>query len=272
MRTSHYTTEWRVESTNKYRPAPIALFVAAALVFLTESFAGEALRSALGIPLAKAIGLDPASVFAKGWLWQLLTHPFYHSADFDGVIGLVFLGLSLWYAGSRICDEIGNFRFVMLLILTGLATGTAASFYLNGPPEAGSLACAFAIAGAYGTIFAERSIFGNFRVKHLIAVIAAAALLSSLGSRASWLSTVFGLSGLFCGIMMVMLYRLADAVSARASAERSVRASADDADLEQETDAILDKINRSGMQSLSRAEKKTLKKASEIYKKKTGKF
>ncbi|MFQ5700810.1 MAG: rhomboid family intramembrane serine protease [Acidobacteriota bacterium] len=140
-----------------------------------------------GPAMLHVLALDPALVFGKLFVWQLVTYLFLHSPS--GPWHLVFNMIILWMFGSDIERVWGARRFTRYYLLTGVGAGMMNclfNYLLNKPwPTIGASGAIFGVIVAYAMLFPNRTILFMliFPMKaRQFAILLAAIELISLGA------------------------------------------------------------------------------------------
>jgi len=110
--------------------------------------------------LLTTLGLVPANVLGRGFLWQPVTYMFLH--DPSGPFHLLFNMLMLWMFGGELERYWGPRAFLRYYLVCGVGGGICAAimgFLPGGDPSIPTIGASGAIFGvfmAYGMIFSER--------------------------------------------------------------------------------------------------------------------
>ncbi len=142
------------------------------------------------------LGLSPATVFERGWLWQPITYMFLHA----GIFHILFNLLGIWMFGVELERMWGTTYFVKLYTVSGL--GGAATMLLLGwfSPQMynaftiGASGALFGLLLAYGLVFPHRPIllFFIFPVPARYAVMILGAIAFLFTAEASTSRTAHG--------------------------------------------------------------------------------
>jgi membrane associated rhomboid family serine protease len=178
----------------------VAFFALAVLHWLAPGFA-ETLRYHLL--------LEPRAV-AHGELWQLVTYSFIN----EGILGILFGMLTLWFTGSLLESSCGGqwlFELYATSVIGGAILASAISFthILGLRPDVGAIG---AWSGIFGLMLGIAMLFGEqefllwfvlrIKAKYMVAIyilIAVAVLLKEADSFGALLQ----LSGALCGFLYV---------------------------------------------------------------------
>ncbi len=187
--------------TRKLILANVAVFFALAILHWVAPGAANILRYHLL--------LEPLAV-AHGELWQLITYSFLN----EGILGILFGMLTLWFTGALLEEAYGG-RWVAELyafsVIGGAILASALSFthLLGLRPDVGGVG---AWSGIFGLMVAIGMLFGDqefllwfvlrIKAKYMVAIyilIAVAILLKQADS----FDALLQLSGTFCGFLFV---------------------------------------------------------------------
>lgn len=249
-------------TTGAFPPAIKALLIANAAVFVVQVLAGPIIMY--------WFGLHPATVVARGWVWQPLTYMFLHG----GVFHLLFNMFALWMFGAEIERAWGRAEFLKYYVVCGLG-GAALSFFFNyGSVVIGASGAVYGILLAFGMLFPDRYIYLWFflpiKAKYLVMGLAAIAFLAGISSGPEdGIGHAAHLGGFVAGFIYLRWGRGGSPVDRLVSRWRKRRlkvieggAGGGARDVEAEIDRILDKISQSGLESLTPEEERILDDAS----------
>ncbi|MCB0421600.1 MAG: rhomboid family intramembrane serine protease [Bdellovibrionales bacterium] len=166
------------------------------------------------------LGMVPAYVVAKFYIWQPLTYMFVHSSS---PFHIVFNMLILWMFGSELERQWGGKLFLTYYLVTGVGAGLIYSFLvaaytlLSGnqimmmTPVVGSSGAGFGLLLAYGLLFGERVIYFMMlfpmKAKWFVTLLAGIELVSLLGSGGrSGVANLAHLGGLVSGWAFLIGY------------------------------------------------------------------
>jgi membrane associated rhomboid family serine protease len=138
-------------------------------------------------------------------VWQLFTYLFLHG----GVFHLVFNMLALWMFGSPLESDWGMRRFLRYYFICGVGAGLfdlALSLAVGGGrPTIGASGAIYGVLLAFGVCYPEQTVLMNFlfpiKAKYMVAIYAAIALYSSLGSGNTGVSNIAHLGGMVVGFV-----------------------------------------------------------------------
>ena len=174
-------------------PAVRALIIANVAVFL--------LQAAMDHSFVIIFGLVPYLVWAKLYIWQILTYQFLHG----GIFHVLFNMLALWMFGCELERHWGS-RFFLKYYSISVAGGAIFNVLLlpnQAVPSIGASAGIFGILLAYGILFPDRIIYFYFlfpiKMKHFVMIIGAISLYASIGATQSGIAHVAHLGGMGVG-------------------------------------------------------------------------
>ena len=167
------------------------------------------------------LGLTPAAVWEKFYLWQFFTYIFIHSTD---VSHLVLNLLMTWLIGSGLEMRWGSRKFILFYLFSGILSG---AFYvaimgilsfsgLIGDsvwiPVIGSSGAVFALLTAYGLIYRNQIIHLMFifpmKALHFILLLGAMELLQLLshGINGNPVAHLAHLGGILAGWILLRFW------------------------------------------------------------------
>jgi membrane associated rhomboid family serine protease len=263
---------WRGSSFDRYSgmfPPAIKwlLIINAAMFFLPQI-----LR--IDFQLDHLLGLVPALVWGRGFVWQLATYMFLHGGIWHILINMFIL----WMFGSELERTWGTREFLKFYFIAGIGAGLInVGFAALRPstamiPVIGASGAIYGLLVAYAMLFPERYVYLYFlipvKVKYLVIFMVALEFFSTY--RPDGVAHFAHLGGALVGFLylkynfrwrlrrwsLLEYYR-------RLRARTSTRKRQEGLNLMEEVDAILDKINRVGYDNLTKREKKILEKASD---------
>jgi len=190
-------------SSFSFGPGPLstalkALIGANVVVFLATTFAPA---------LTLLLGLQPAEVVGKLYVWQLATYMFVHA----GVFHILFNMLALWMFGTELEQTWGTRRFLRFYFLCGVGAGVCVVLanYLFGDPTLPTIGASGAIYGvlaASAALWPDRVILAFFffpmKMKYFVGIVGAISFLNSWNLN-SGVSDIAHLSGLIIGVLYV---------------------------------------------------------------------
>ena len=253
------------DPTGVFPPTIKWLLVANAGVFVTDML----LRSALGVTLVGVLGLTPAAVIERGWVWQPLTYMFVHGGFFH----LLFNMFVLWMFGGEIERLWGSAEFLRYYVLCGLGAAALSFVGFYDSTVIGASGAVFGILIAFAMLFPDRYIFLWFlipiKAKYLIGALAAIEILTGISGGGDGVAHLAHIGGMVVGFAYLKWWRESapagrvmtrwrrrhlEVVQGGASSRPRVQ--------ESEIDRILDKISEHGLESLTPEEERILDEAS----------
>lgn len=154
-------------------------------------------------PVVYYLGLTPAAVFGRGWIWQVVTYLFLH----DNAWHILFNMLGIWMFGTELERLWGTRAFVRYYAITGIGAGLvvlATSLLPIAPMAAMYTATTIGASGAlYGLLVAyaiqwpERPILLILipvPAKYFVMIYGALALLTFADTRVSAAAHLGGLA------------------------------------------------------------------------------
>jgi membrane associated rhomboid family serine protease len=158
------------------------------------------------------LGLVPALVIDKGFVWQVFTYQFLHSFS---PMHIIFNMLILWMFGAELQARWGSKFFLKYYLFCGVGAGliyvTVYGIYslITGSvahlvtPVVGASGAVFGVMLAYGLIFSERTIYFMMlfplKAKHFVMILAAVEFLWILTGSQAGVANVAHLGGFVCG-------------------------------------------------------------------------
>jgi membrane associated rhomboid family serine protease len=194
-------------SSFSFGPGPIstalkALIIANVVMFVVTAFAPG---------LTPYLGLSPARVLYRLWVWQLGTYMFLHG----GVFHIVFNMLALWMFGTELERIWGTRYFLKFYFVTGIGAGALTVLFSLMPFEFAQQVQGSVIIGAsgaiYGLLLAYALYFPDRPIlmivfwvpaKLCVAILGAIALLSSL-SDTGGVANATHVGGLLVGYLFL---------------------------------------------------------------------
>jgi membrane associated rhomboid family serine protease len=151
--------------------------------------------------LETLLGLVPALVWQKGFLWQLGSYMFLHGGFFHILLNM----FALWMFGSDLERLWGTARFITFYFFTGIGAGlTTVLLTPHGfIPTIGASGAIYGILLAYALLFPERRVLLYFLfpvpVRLFVFVIGLIALLNSITQPGDSIANIAHLGGLIFG-------------------------------------------------------------------------
>jgi membrane associated rhomboid family serine protease len=253
------------DPTGVFPPAIKALLIANAGVFVVDVL----LRGLLGISLVGLLGLTPAWVIERGWVWQPLTYMFVHGGFFH----LLFNMFVLWMFGGELERLWGSPEFVRYYLLCGLGAAALSFVGFYDRTVVGASGAVYGILIAFGMLFPNRYIFLWFlipvKAKYLVGGLAAIEILSGISGGGDGVAHLAHVGGMVVGFVYLRWWRGGNPAARLMSRWRRrhlgvVQGGAGRGPKvrEVEIDRILDKISEHGLSSLTPEEERILDEAS----------
>ena len=244
------------------------LLIANAAVFLARVLLVPYVYSATGIVPERLLGLVPALVWKKFYLWQLVTYLFLHGGAFH----LLFNLFTLWMFGRELEGLWGQREFLKYYFLCGIGAGilTVLLTWNSTVPTIGASGAIFGVLLAYGLAFPDRQVLLWFifpiKAKHLIWLFAGLELLASFSYTSDGIGHFAHLGGMLFGFLYLRGGRLYARLNPPKEPRfRVIETKPKRPGLEEEVDRILEKISKLGVESLTPEERATLDEASAAY-------
>lgn len=266
-------------SYSMHRPLESSSFKGAVRWIIIVSGALLLLQQFTGHYLVPILGLVPAAILEKFWLWQVVTYAFLHG----GVFHWLFNMLVVWMFGRELEVRWGTAEFVRFFFITSV--GAALCVIAAGPhsaiPTIGSSGAVFGMLVAFAMLFPNATMYLYFVVP--VKAWQAAALFGFIeifaamqgGGHAPFAhlgGMVVGFLYLrFSGQVLIPLKKFFRSLSAwfgrkRGDVREGSRVELHEVtdDLVKEVDRILEKILKQGVESLTPSEKKMMEKYSRL--------
>jgi membrane associated rhomboid family serine protease len=175
------------------------LIIANVAVFLLQFFSHAAGSSLIDVYL----GLIPAWVTHRLWVWQLASYMFLHG----NLWHILFNMLALWMFGNDLERHWGTQRFVKYYFITGIGADVC-SWLAEINSVTVTIGASGAIYGlllAYGVLWPNRVVYFNFlfpiKIKWLVLIYGAIAFLSSVSGTETGIANVAHLGGMIIGLV-----------------------------------------------------------------------
>jgi membrane associated rhomboid family serine protease len=214
------------------------------------------------------LGLVPASVLGKGYVWQLVTYLFLHGDLLHILLNMLFL----WMLGSELERFWGRREFLKYYFITGCGAGLVSVLVQPSltRPTIGASGAIFGLIVGFAMVFPEREILFMFlirmKAKHFAVLAAGIELVMIWQMPDAPVARFAHLGGLAIGYVYLTRERWLYGVKRRAGAFRAsmaeaqaAREEAKRARIRRELDRILDKINSEGLDALTEKERSYLK-------------
>lgn len=205
------------------------------------------------------LGLTPALVVSKYWVWQIFTYAFLHGNGWH----LFFNMFSLWMFASHIEGQWGTKTFLKYYFLC--STGAALGQFLLAPNTLviGASGAIYGLLLAFGLMFPDSIIYLFFvfplRAIQAVFFIAFLTFVMAVGAGGARIAHVAHLSGMLTGFLFFKVpgwwRRFQNSLR---KTKLEVIYPTDD--LSKEVDRILEKISAQGVDSLTPGEHETMQK------------
>lgn len=253
------------DPTGVFPPAIKWLMLANAGVFILDML----LRGSLGITLIQPLGLTPAWVIDRGWVWQPLTYMFVHGGFFH----LLFNMFMLWMFGGEIERLWGSAEFLKYYVLCGLGAAALSFIGFYHSTVIGASGAVFGVLIAFAVLFPNRYIFLWFlipiKAKYLIGGLAAIEILTGISGGGDGVAHLAHIGGMVAGFGYLKWWREGGPAGRLMTRWRRrhlevIPGGAGNVPRarESEIDRILDKISEYGLSSLTPEEERILDEAS----------
>jgi membrane associated rhomboid family serine protease len=238
-------------------------------VYVLEIITLHAMPKAFSV-LFDYLSLSPQDVFARGYVWQLLTYAFLH--DPNSILHILFNMLFLYWFGREIEIVWGPRRFLAFYLTAAAfsALAFAAVHYFVWPlraPCVGASGAIMALVMVYGLWWPNRTVLFMFlfptRVWTFVLIVIGIEVVSLLQTGDNGVANLAHLAGLLYGYLIVRVAPRLSFLTMRLPADKfsALRAASRDSD-ERRLDELLDRVHRQGIHSLSWRERHFLKKTS----------
>jgi membrane associated rhomboid family serine protease len=215
------------------------------------------------------LGLVPAAVLGRGFLWQIVTYMFLHGS----VIHILFNMLFLWMMGSELERYWGSRQFLKYYFVTGIGAGIINVLVQprSVVPTIGASGAIFGLIIAFALAFPDRELLLYFviriKAKYFAVLVGVIELLSLVFMPNAPIARFAHLGGLAVGYIYLKRERLGYPLKRRLRGwQRRVEDASKQAErmrrmrIKAEVDRILDKISREGIGSLSDRERQFLER------------
>ncbi len=231
------------------------------------------------------LALQPAAIFHRFAIWQILSYMFLHGNFFH-----IFFNLfTLWMFGCEVERYLGSRGFLRFYLLSGI--GAACMHLLinssSSTPVIGASGAIYGVLIAFAVLFPDRTITLllffvlpiQIKAKYLVSIFLLISIFSGIESQifgvSDGIAHLAHLGGAFTGYVLIrgrslfslwlLEIRKKWAWRRMAAQKRKQRILQEK---QQEIDRILDRINAVGFENISEKEKEILKKASRYLSKK----
>ena len=172
------------------------------IVFICLEMNGDTENPVYMLKKGAALG---SNIFDKHEYYRLLTATFMHF----GIAHLLNNMLALWILGSKLESIIGNIRFVVLYILSGLAGSiVSAVHYYNAFPPVVSAGASGAIYGILGAILVVALIQRRRNDKSMFIRMGLVLFLMFYGSGTQGVDMLAHIGGLTGGIIIMLIFKI----------------------------------------------------------------
>jgi len=198
--------------TDRFGPGPIGPAVRALVAANVAGFFLTLLVPSLAVPL----GLIPAAVIERLWVWQLVTYMFQHG----GLMHLLFNMLALWMFGVDLERLWGTRFFTRYYFVAGMGAGLTTilvSLLPFGFAEPLYVTLTVGASGAiYGLLLAYALTWPNHTIyyivfpipaKYFVLIVGAIAFFSSVGGSQSGVAHITHLGGIAAGYLYLVARR-----------------------------------------------------------------
>ena len=188
-------------------PGPLTPGVRALIVATTAGY----LLTLAAPGLVTWLGLVPALVVERGWIWQLATYLFQHG----GLFHLLFNMLALWMFGVDLERRWGTLAFARYYAITGVGAGMTTLVVsllpygfaqaIYGSVTVGASGAIYGLLVAYALAYPHRPIYLYFLfpipARVFVLIVGAIAFLSSISDRSGGIAHATHLGGLVIGYL-----------------------------------------------------------------------
>lgn len=217
------------------------------------------------------LGLVPAMISHKFWLWQFFTYLFVHNEFFH----LFFNMFALWIFGCELESLWGKKRFLFYYFLTGVSAGLITYIFSFNRliPTIGASGAIYGILIAYGLIYPNRKIllFFIYPIKaiYLALLYMGIEFFLSFSYSRDGISHITHFGGMIVGFVYLVMsnqvsfLRITDSIKNKLKGRMFKKYTTP----RERIDYILKKVNREGLHSLTTEEREFLMqfKHDELY-------
>lgn len=264
---SNYRDYYQDNYFYRISPTVKGLMIFYGVVFLAQAFL---LYGPVKFDLQKYLGLNPADVIEKLWVWQVVTYNFLH--DTNSLFPLLSTLLCLFFFGPDIENYLGPKRFIFFFILSGVF-GTLIGlifypFYPNFNSLATPRAALYGLLTLYSCLYPYRTVLFMFiipmQMKILIYIFLAIDAYAFFVSHNLFVLCFLG--GAFFGYLFFKFEPKISRFFERIEEKHHQSEQAEEGEVHKRVDDLLEKISREGIGKLTRKERSFLKKASKQFK------
>jgi membrane associated rhomboid family serine protease len=168
-------------------------------------------------PFLDIFGLVPHNVFAKGYVWQLITYMFFHG----NLTHLLFNLLAFWMFGSELVMKWEGKQFMKFFLVCGLGAGifhlaTTYLFFYDSVtrfiPTVGASGAIYGILMAYALLFGNRMILFFFvfpmKARTAVLIIGAIEIYYSITATSDGIAHLAHLGGMAVGYLYLRFSHL----------------------------------------------------------------
>jgi len=191
-----------------FGPGPMTPAVRALIYSNIAAFVVTFIAPQMVVPL---LGLTPADVVERGYIWQLVTYLFIHSPT--GLMHILFNMLALWMFGVDLERRWGTVAFAKYYFITGIGAGLCTLLVSLLPFEWAGASYAVTTIGAsgaiYGLLMAWGLLFPHRQILFMlifplparvfVLIMGAIAFFSAVGASGSGVANMAHLGGLVVG-------------------------------------------------------------------------
>jgi membrane associated rhomboid family serine protease len=147
---------WTQDPTGRTFPETIKwLLIVNGVVFLLQNLLAVPVFQTFGLRLEEILGLRPAWVVERLWVWQLLTYMFLHGGFFH----LLFNMFVLWMFGTQIERLWGPTRFLHYYVVCGLGAAALSFVFNYNSIIIGASGAVLGVLLAFGMLFPNQYIY-----------------------------------------------------------------------------------------------------------------
>jgi membrane associated rhomboid family serine protease len=214
------------------------------------------------------LGLVPADVLGRGYLWQIVTYMFLHG----GFLHILFNMIFLWMMGSELERFWGSREFLKYYLITGCGAGLVNVMVQPGltTPTIGASGAIFGLIIAFAMAFPDREIllyfFIRMKAKHFAVLVGGLEILALLLMPRAPIARFAHLGGLLVGYLYIkrerwvyLIRRRTRSIGSRIAEAQAARERERESKTRREMDRILDKINSQGIGALTDRERAFLR-------------
>lgn len=167
-----------------------------------------------GLNINEILGLVPAFVKDRGWIWQFVTYIFMHGHPLHLLLNM----LILWYFGAEIEMKLGHGAFLRYFFLCGIGAGLfnfGVNLMFSDPsrlanPIIGASGAIFGILAAYGIFFGNRYFLVFFlfpmKAKYFVLIMAGMELIMGVeGNPRDNVAHFAHIGGMLIGAIYIFL-------------------------------------------------------------------